>query len=256
MTAGGVPLEVWFIDSRRSAHALQLIEVTTPRLSDDEVAPRAASCTDHDSWRAQRIALRILLERHTGERLRRTAFATSPAGKPSIPWRMDVEFSLSHAGAFGLIAIARDGPVGVDLEQARALRFSSPRRAALVAAAADLLPVGQCRDRIGDDICDDFMVLQAWVRLEAWAKARGTGIGALLSDLGIWGPKGERATGMAIGNSARQLAQRDGFQVANLDLPDGLQGAVCAVRLSPSVIVRNFPADQSLIAELACAPIC
>lgn len=266
MTGGGPPLEVWLIDLRRCAPALQKLELTAPRLSDDEIARARAKGADGASWRAKRIALRLLLERHAGPQVRQQAFVTGAQGKPQLAWPSDIHFSVSDSGPFALLAIARGSAVGVDMEQPRTMRFSDVRRVALVSAAAGVGQAGPEHSGfeqpglgqsglwpsgIAGDPQDDATVLQAWVRLEAWAKARGTGIGALLTDLGIWGAAYVRGSGGPPGVRAMKAAQQDGIQVLDLELPHNLQGAVaCALPYAP-VRVREFPDDMEDLGALA-----
>jgi phosphopantetheinyl transferase len=175
-------LELWHVDTRASGAALGALEERVRLLSDRE-HERAAEFADRaqaEEWLAAHITLRIVLERVTGRTARGAAFTRPAGGKPQLEGR-PVAFSLAHVPGAALIAIAPGGIVGVDLERARDVRVREPRRSRVEAAAAALnretpLPAaGEAR------------FLQAWVRLEAFAKAEGTGIGRLLTRLGISG---------------------------------------------------------------------
>ncbi len=132
---------------------------------------------------AARIALRALLAAHVGLEAARQPFLIGPAGKPRlaiVPGHGAIEFSLSHCEDAALIAFSGSGAVGVDIEASRPVRISADRRAMLENAAALL----STADRLPAEF-DDRRFLQAWVRLEALAKATGEGISALLGRLGI-----------------------------------------------------------------------
>ena len=115
-----------------------------------------------------------------GSALRGVAFARSARGKPRLD-EAPIAFNISHVPGLALIALARGGTVGVDLERARAVRVRAPRRARIEAAGAAL-------NRAEPFAADaDARFLQAWVRLEAFAKAEGDGVGRLFTRLGISG---------------------------------------------------------------------
>jgi 4'-phosphopantetheinyl transferase len=84
-------------------------------------------------------------------------------------------FSLSHARGVALIGLTPAGTIGVDVERTREVRIAAERRAAIEAAGAAL----------GASLAGDgnTRFLHAWVRLEAYAKADGCGIGRLLTQL-------------------------------------------------------------------------
>lgn len=173
--------ELWCVDLVAATPALLAVENNTPHLSDAEV-DRAASISDpklRDEWLAAHIALRLLIVRAGGAEWRRRTFTREERGKPVLPGA-PVAFSLSHARGIALIGLARRGVIGVDVERARLVRIDAARRERIREAGAGMaaarLPLG-----------DDAAFLQAWVRLEAFAKAEGCGIGRLLTRLGIMG---------------------------------------------------------------------
>lgn len=173
--------ELWLADLAASADALAEMEARTPRLGPAELA-RAAAFSDaavRREWLAAHIALRLLLERVAGPQVRGVDYALAPGGKPSLP-ALDLGFSLSHARGRALIGIHRSASIGVDVERPRHVRVDAQRwaliEAAAVALAGAALP-GEGEARF----------LQAWVRLEAFAKADGCGVGRLLTRLGILG---------------------------------------------------------------------
>jgi 4'-phosphopantetheinyl transferase len=148
-------------------------------LSDDE-RNRAGRLVQEQHRRrfvAAHAGLRRILAGYTASAPRALEFARGPHGKPALAMagagsRPGLEFNLSHSGDLGLVAVARERPVGVDLERwkhemdhlALAARFFSPaERASLQALAARR-----------DDLVYGFFA--AWTRKEAYLKARGEGV--------------------------------------------------------------------------------
>ncbi|MCC7250810.1 phosphopantetheinyl transferase [Hyphomicrobium sp.] len=171
--------ELWLVDLGKTAAALEAIEAATPRLSDD-IRHRLHEMSDEAARRERRlahIALRILLEKRLGPCIRRTPFVRSAPGKLSLAGS-DVAISLAHTEGVALIALGDGDPLGVDIEHLRPVRIPEERREPIereaVALAQDAPLAG--RDR-------DARFLNAWVRIEAAAKAEGSGVGPLLERL-------------------------------------------------------------------------
>ena len=173
--------ELWCVDLSAATPALYAIERRTPRLCPAD-RTRAASFSDarvREEWLATYIALRLLIERAAGAQWRGATFNRATRGKPLLDGA-PLGFSLSHAPGLALIGMSPRGNIGVDIERTRQVRIGAERRARIEEAGAALsdapLPSeGSAR------------FLQAWVRLEAFAKAEGCGIGRLLTRLGILG---------------------------------------------------------------------
>jgi hypothetical protein len=81
-------------------------------------------------------------------------------------------------------------------------------------------------------------LLRSWVRLEAYAKARGSGIGRLLEELALSGPSWRQSPPRA-SELAAALRRREGLTVADLPLAQALYGAV-ACREGERPVVRDF----------------
>lgn len=243
MSGAPAGVELWFLDVARAGSALAAVERSTPRLSADELEWTAEPGRNAETRRHYfRICLRLLLERFVGPRLRRVPFRTSPQGKPQLPWDAGVMFSLSHSGPYGLIAIA-DREVGVDIEQDRPVHFPPDRQDALLAAARGLssAPAGS-----------PLTILQAWVRLEAWSKARATGIGVLLHDLGIKGPEwAARGPARDFEGIAASLARQEGFVLYDIALPRPFHAALATKAGLALPLLRIVPAGLSSLEALA-----
>jgi phosphopantetheinyl transferase len=87
-------------------------------LNPEERARAARFVFEHDRrrWSNARSALRAVLARYLNQAPADLSFAFGPNGKPAIE---GIEFNLSHASAWALIAVSGDIPVGVDLEAIR-----------------------------------------------------------------------------------------------------------------------------------------
>jgi 4'-phosphopantetheinyl transferase len=217
--------ELWCVDLAAAGAALHTLEERTPRLSAADRV-RAADLSDltvRGEWVATHIALRLLIERAAGKQWRRATFVRSERGKPHLDGT-PLAFSISHAPSLALIGLAPGGSIGVDVERPRRVRVGEARRARIEEAGAALstapLPSeGNAR------------FLQAWVRLEALAKADGCGIGRLLTRLGILGVSDEiRARQASAGNLVAALLAGDAPpSVRDLQLGDGVYAAVASI---------------------------
>jgi len=226
MTSGTDP-RIWLLDLERLRPALERAEQRLGLLAADERDDGAmGSGVSGRNRRAVRIALRLLLLREGVGEAALGPLARGPTGKPSLA-DTGIEFSVSHAGQNALIALSGNGPVGVDLECWRTVHIHEPRRSQIAAAAAAIARRAEDGRPTPGEL-DRAQLLSAWTRLEAWAKARGSGIGVLLTDLGLLGPGSRRVSPEAAAESARRLVALEGVAVADLCLPIGLFGAVAA----------------------------
>lgn len=105
------PVELWTIPLTRDY---------PNHLSDDEIAraDRFRFESDRVRWIRARAALRFILSRYAGDDPRNLVFTYGPHGKPALPFSQ-VQFNLSHAGDWAMIAVSREVPVGVDIERMR-----------------------------------------------------------------------------------------------------------------------------------------
>jgi 4'-phosphopantetheinyl transferase len=190
------------------------------------------------AWLDLRTALRLLLEAVAGCDLRQRPFGVDLAGKPFLPDDIaPISFSLSHSGHHALIAICRD-VIGADVEQARRTDFERDR--ALIISAGQAL-AGENAFYAGASSANDDDLLRAWVRLEAVAKARGSGIGALFNDIGLRGPD-KANTPEDLAARAAALMIEESLRLEDLPLPLGLWGAVSVSVAVPRIELRDFPA--------------
>ncbi len=99
-------------------------------------------------------------------------------GKPELAGTPDVSFSVSHSGAIGVVAVAKDGvKVGVDIEHVR------PRSNLSGLAARTLGAEALAAWRGAPEAEQLTRFLGAWTAKEAYLKAIGTGITVRLSEV-------------------------------------------------------------------------
>jgi 4'-phosphopantetheinyl transferase len=238
-------MELWLVDLNAVAPALEALERDTPRLSTDD-CERARRLSDPGVRRcrtAAYAALRVVLERVSGPAVRGKCFIRSARGKPSL--QAGPAFSFSHTERLALVGVARLAAIGVDLEESRALAMSQRRRDEILAVGLGLA----ARPAAGD-ADSHAAVLQAWCRLEAYAKARGLGISRVLTELGLRETRGRQLTIADIESATRQRASEAGFEVRDVRLPPGLHGAVAYAGSVAAPRLRHFPTDRAAIARL------
>ncbi len=245
-------IELWCIDLAAAGSALDDIERRTPRLAASD-RDRAETFSDSGivaERRATYIALRILIERAGGIRWRGEPLQRGTLGKPHLA-NAPVAFSYSHAPGIALIGItcgrAHCGPIGVDIERARAVHVRVPRRDGIEIAGAALAKGAA----LPSDA--DARFLQAWVRLEALAKLRGTGVGRLLSKLRLMG--GEASTPTEIRARVESaLGEEPAAAVhdlqTDLHIGEGLFAAVAAPLTARLAQPEWFPASVDGIETL------
>jgi phosphopantetheinyl transferase len=242
-------IELWLVDLARCAPALDDLERHTLRLADDD-RERAGAIRDSTVRRermAAYIALRVVLERVAGAGVRRLPFVRAEGRAPRLA-EGAARFSLSHTEGFALIGVTATLPIGVDLEWARPLTMRRHRRAEIYAVGAGLgrepLPEAE----------NDRAAIQAWVRLEAFTKARERALIATLADLGLRGKQRRRLPPDRVKAAARQLARQADLAVFDLDLPGRLEGAAAFGVAGRLPRLRQFPASRTGIERLLASP--
>lgn len=223
-------LDVVVVDLDAAQELLEREEASTPRLSNGDrlrVDRLSGDLARQSLWRSARIATRIVLERAAGPDVRGKEFDIAAGGRPELGAGFPY-FNVSHSGGAALIAVCRSR-VGVDIERRRPLSMSIARRRRVLDAAR----------LSGSDPHSEADVLRAWVRLEAVAKARGSGIGVILTEAGV--------IGGAVGS--RKQTSSESLCVSDLDAGADYIAAIAADRLPPRIDVRRFPASAAELAE-------
>jgi 4'-phosphopantetheinyl transferase len=161
------PCELWRIDLDQHVPAAALA-----KLSADEMARARRFVFERDRHRfiAAHAALRQLLGQRSGESGAALRLVAGRFGKPALAAAAGLHFNLSHSQAIGLVALATQREVGVDIELVRpmpdahalAAAYFTPAEQAALAACA-----GTGRDRA---------FFTCWTRKEACLKALGIGL--------------------------------------------------------------------------------
>lgn len=224
--------ELHLVDLGRSAAALLELESRHPRLSGDDLA-RIAAMTDPHARRERQlsnIALRLVLSRLVGDaRYDGRPFERSKNGKPFIA-AAPLSFSLSHSSGWALIAAVprSDVLLGADIQFVAPLAMPAERRLRMLAAGHRLAtPTAGASSAIDETAS----AIQAWVRIEAVAKASGLGLAHVLARLGIIaatasGPEAEEA-------SARFSELLSRLRVVDIDVATAT-GSACRAALAIS----------------------
>ncbi|HWV81303.1 MAG TPA: hypothetical protein VNZ50_07725 [Hyphomicrobiaceae bacterium] len=216
--------DVWIVDLGAEAAALLAAHEARPLLTEAERvrAERIVDARLRERWIAAHTALHLVLADRVGRAIRFDV--PGATAKPRVAgWNGD--FSLTHTGELVLIAVRDEGRLGVDAEVRRPVHISAERRGLIEIAGGAMLPdVTLPEDDPG------LRFLAAWTRLEAIGKLRGTGIGALLEQLGI----------VARGPGSDAVAERARRLVGDPIQPVGLSSidlehfdAVAALATSP-----------------------
>jgi 4'-phosphopantetheinyl transferase len=129
-------------------------------LSEDEEVRAARFHFDVDRirWIRAHSALRLILAKFLGVGALDLRFSVGPHGKPSLIEGGGLEFNLSHAGSWAAVAVARNVPVGVDIERMR-----------------EKVDMAALLRRLGETSIPETSeeLYRAWTRREATSKAAG-----------------------------------------------------------------------------------
>jgi len=223
MTAAGAAryseLQIWLADLEALAPAMEACEQRYGLLAQSERNwPTQSPPDTRRLRRLARIALRTVLARAGSSPAHGAEFAADANGKPALPGS-ELAFNASHAGDHALYIVSALGPVGIDLEGERNVALSERRRAMIEVAAASLAR--------GKSVST---FLQAWTCLEAFAKARGTGIGVLLGELGITASGARDLADVDVAARAAGIISASDLELVPLHMPANFYAAVAAPR--------------------------
>ncbi|MBA4143014.1 MAG: 4'-phosphopantetheinyl transferase superfamily protein [Nitrosospira sp.] len=156
-----------------------------------------------------RAALRRMLALRLGILPDELRFVTNRYGKPRLHEDSGIEFNISHAGRFVLIALSSRGKVGVDIE-------SRDRGKDAENLAPYVFTSIECRTRI--QTAENFV--EHWVAKESVLKALGLGISEHLQSVSILPGDGG---GYEIAYSRPEWS---GIRVWRIEAPDGYVAAI------------------------------
>ncbi|HQE93533.1 MAG TPA: 4'-phosphopantetheinyl transferase superfamily protein [Anaerolineae bacterium] len=164
-------VHVWRVDGHVSPDDVQrLADTLSP--AEHARAARFRFPEHRERFIVAHGAVRDILSRYLDLPATQLIFSTNPYGKPTLaaPDHAWLQFNLSHSGDLALVAVARDHPVGIDVEQmippedfSRLVEqfFSVNENAAFRA-----LPESKRAAAF----------FAGWTRKEAYVKALGTGV--------------------------------------------------------------------------------
>jgi 4'-phosphopantetheinyl transferase len=134
-------------------------------------------------WTTAHATLRRLLASYLAFPAAAIEFEREPTGKPTVAHpESHLHFNLSHSGPWGAVSIARNGPVGVDIEETRLVpdglsvarkHFTEREQEWIVAS---------------DEPIRSERFLRVWTRKEALVKAIGKGLHSPLRHFDVGGP--------------------------------------------------------------------
>ena len=135
---------------------------------------------DEKTYRVCRGVLRLLLGKYLNSPPNRIEFDQNAFGKPELPdiSNNNLFFNVSHSGEFGLIALNRENPIGIDLEFMREIDYWS---------LADSVFSDFEKEELSDIpislLSEAFY--SGWTRKEAFIKAIGKGFSFPLKEFYI-----------------------------------------------------------------------
>ncbi len=213
-------VHVWFCPLVR--HEEQRVALAA-LLSRDEQARAARFAFDRDRHRfiLSHGLLRAILAGYVGREATQIEFATGAHGKPALSGRscaaQDIQFSLSHSGAYAVVAVAAGRAVGVDVE-VRRKDVNAPNLAQRFFAAGEAQQIIQTH---GD--AQQQLFYRYWTVKEAYLKGRGVGLSLGLDRFEILFDDGSPLARVRTSDSE---ALDMNWQMRSLSLADDLSGAL------------------------------
>jgi 4'-phosphopantetheinyl transferase len=198
-------------------------------LDDEEQARSARFVRPRDRRRfvLTHVALRLFLARCLGMDPMAVRYENGIHGKPRLaPGLPSLEFNLSHSGGLALLAVARDRPVGVDVERLRdvpdALTIADTHFSAAEREVLRSLPATEQRRAF----------VRCWTRKEAIVKAVGEGLSRALDSFDVDLAPGSTSALRRFDGRSGNVA---GWSVRDLQAPTGYAaaGAVAVAPWSP-----------------------
>ena len=169
---GTSEVHVWIVECA-TPNTIDMTAVDFLSPAERNRASKFRAEVDRTRFLHRRAALRAILAGYVGVRPRDVEYSVDQFGKPAvmIPQSLArLSFNTSHSADVALIAVARSGRIGVDVEQLRLLVEAESIAAHYFAAnEAAAFTALEPRDRVGS-------FFNAWTRKEAIVKALGGGL--------------------------------------------------------------------------------
>ncbi|TWT10292.1 4'-phosphopantetheinyl transferase superfamily protein [Reyranella sp. CPCC 100927] len=206
-----VDLHVWVF---QSAHSDVMSDWSVLGTGERGRAERLAQAEDRVRFVRGRAMVRRILAAYEGIEARTITFTAGEYGKPALSAAGAVQCSWSHAGSVWLLAVARSGAVGIDVERVDAdFAWRGPAEIAFHPHERQFVErsVDGCNGRF----------YAVWTRKEALLKGLGTGLHDDMAALSIVNTSGVMCDAVLTPGGTR-------WQVIGLDMPPGFAGAVTA----------------------------
>ena len=222
-----VDIRVWQVDLRQPEAAVAELErLLAP--DEREIAARGQPGVRRRRL-VSRATLRIALGSVLGRPPESLEFVLSPRGKPELAGE-EIAFSVSTSGDLGVVALARQGPLGVDVEQV-AERSGLDRIVATRFAPVE----AEAIERLGGE-ARLHAFYNCWTRKEAYLKATGAGLVRALDRVVV-----------SVDDERPAIVSLDGddparWSLAALELAPGTVGAV-AVRDGHGGLPARVPVE-------------
>jgi 4'-phosphopantetheinyl transferase len=169
---GETEIHVWVVDTT-APYSIDKTSVEFLSPAEHERASKFRFDVDRTCFLRRRTALRAILGGYLGVTPREVGYSVNEFGKPALSAPQAsaaLSFNTSHSATLALIAVARSGRIGVDVEQLRPLveaesiaaHYFAPNEAAAFVAL-------EPRERV-----EGFF--NAWTRKESIVKAVGGGL--------------------------------------------------------------------------------
>jgi 4'-phosphopantetheinyl transferase len=219
-------VEVWLLKLNLE---MPLSNLDLALLSEDERIRALKFQRHEDRVRsvATRAALRRLLALPVMRRPEKLDFIVNQHGKPRLSEDLGIEFNVSHAGRFALIALSAGGQIGVDIER-RDRQIDAESLAAYV-----FTPLERRFALRMDRKAEDF--IERWVAKESVLKALGLGISEHLQAVSILAGAGE---GYEITHDRPEWADIKAWPIG---APNGYAAALAMKSCASSYLHKVFP---------------
>ncbi len=188
-------------------------------LDDDEAARsrRFVRLPDRRRYVLAHVAMRLLLARCLGIEPGAVSYEHGAHGKPRLAQGLaPLQFNLSHSGGLGLLAVARERSLGVDIERIRdvpeALSVADTQFSRAERRGLRSLPLTEQQGAF----------FRCWTRKEALVKAEGKGLGHALYSFDVDLAPGSNS---ALKRYAGRPGDQSGWTLRDLRSPPGYAAA-------------------------------
>ena len=213
-------IHIWHIDLAQPEAAVAALRVFLPR-EELERAARFHFAVHRDRFVVAHAALRSILGSYLNAAPESLKFIAGSHGKPDLEPQsnpLGLTFNLSHSGDRGMVGVALQDQLGVDIEQIRAdfagceiaERFFSPREVVALRAVPSDLQV------------DAFF--ECWTRKEAFIKACGQGLSFGLDNFDVAFGPGEVPALLHVKPDPREASRWKLYNIA--PAPEGYKAAL------------------------------